>query len=119
MENQKGAALTYIERNRQISKEGYSIEHDDTHEEFEIGFAALCYEQRPDQRNLPGGDIDLFMAVPLDWPWDEEDWKPSPDDRIKELVKAGALYRAEVERIMRRLDKIHSLIDELINPTSK
>lgn len=115
MEKQKGAALTYIERKRQVEKEGYSFEHDDQHEDFEIGFAALCYEQRPDERDIKGVDrLSMATAVPLDWPWDRLHWKPTPDDRVKELVKAGALYRAEIERINRRLEKIHSLIDELM-----
>jgi hypothetical protein len=29
------------------------------------------------------------------------DWKPSPDDRFRELVKAGALIAAEIDRLLR------------------
>ena len=35
------------------------------------------------------------------WPWDDEWWKPTPDDRIRELVKAGALIAAEIDRLLR------------------
>ena len=30
-----------------------------------------------------------------------EGWKPTPDDRIKELAKAGALIAAEIDRLQR------------------
>jgi len=26
-------------------------------------------------------------------------WKPTPDDRVRELVKAGALIAAEIDRL--------------------
>jgi hypothetical protein len=32
------------------------------------------------------------------WKWPVEKWKPSPDNRVRELIIAGALYLAEVER---------------------
>lgn len=32
-------------------------------------------------------------------PWDNEWWKPSPDDRKRELVKAGALIAAAIDRL--------------------
>jgi gamma-glutamylcyclotransferase (GGCT)/AIG2-like uncharacterized protein YtfP len=35
------------------------------------------------------------------WPWDESAFKPSPDNRIKELTKAGALIAAEIDRLLR------------------
>jgi hypothetical protein len=33
-----------------------------------------------------------------DWPWNDDDWKPSPDP-IRNLVKAGALIAAEIDRL--------------------
>jgi hypothetical protein len=33
------------------------------------------------------------------WPWAERFWKPTPDDRVRELVKAGALIAAEIDRL--------------------
>jgi hypothetical protein len=35
------------------------------------------------------------------WPWDPSWWKPSPDP-IRNLVKAGALIAAEIDRLQRR-----------------
>ena len=34
------------------------------------------------------------------WPWNGSYWKPTPDDRIKELTKAGALIAAEIDRLL-------------------
>jgi len=35
-------------------------------------------------------------------PFDEEWWKPSPDDPVWQLVKAGALIAAEIDRLRRK-----------------
>jgi hypothetical protein len=35
------------------------------------------------------------------WPWDREWWKPTPNNRIRELAKAGALIAAEIDRLQR------------------
>jgi hypothetical protein len=32
-------------------------------------------------------------------PWGESWWKPTPEDRVRELVKAGALIAAEIDRL--------------------
>jgi len=102
----KGLELVRAERQRQLEKEGWNNAHDDEHCNGELTIAALCYEQEPSERNLPGGDIDLKTALPYDWPWEDESWKPSPDDRSKELIKAGALYLAEIDRLKRRLSAL-------------
>jgi len=48
-------------------------------------------------------------SVPIYWPWCDSWWKPakisqsgSKADRIKELVKAGALIAAEIDRLNRQ-----------------
>lgn len=38
---------------------------------------------------------------PKHWPWGPEAYKPTPEDRERELVKAGALVVAELERLKR------------------
>jgi len=38
--------------------------------------------------------------VPPIWPWEKSWWKPTPNDRVKELVKAGALIAAEIDRLL-------------------
>lgn len=41
------------------------------------------------------------LSKPLRWPWEAEAFKPTPDDRVRELVKAGALIAAEIDRLGR------------------
>ncbi len=95
--------LVAAERKRQIDKEGWEPSHDDGHTNGALARAAGCYAVPPDMRArlVKGtmGDVIDWM-----WPFDEEWWKPSPDDRIRELVKAGALIVAEIERLQRLQD---------------
>lgn len=83
------------ERLRQINIEGWTVEHDDAHGSDEIAQAAACYAD-PRRKMFPndGGE-----PMPVRWPWAAEWWKPS--DRRRELVKAGALIVAEIERLDR------------------
>lgn len=71
------------ERDRQKSVEGWSPEHDDQHIDHELSRAAASYAI---------GNIAY-------WPWSLTWWKPA--DRRRNLVKAGALIIAEIERIDR------------------
>jgi hypothetical protein len=79
------------ERQRQIETEGWTPEHDDEHGKGELADAAACYAHG----ELIRDEADGFL-----WPWDEDWWKPS--DRRRELIKAGALIVAEIERIDRK-----------------
>ena len=78
--------LIAAERRRQVEAEGYSTDHDDEHATGELADAAACYA--------------LGVRTPR-WPWGTDWWKPSPDNRVRELVKAGALIVAEIERLQR------------------
>ncbi len=40
----------------------------------------------------------LRVLFPSTWDWFKW-WKPTPENRIKELAKAGALIAAEIDRI--------------------
>lgn len=80
------------ERSRQIQDEGWTPEHDDGHQHGELAKAAACYATPEESRFMLGRHI---------WPWDEAWWKPEPHDRIRELVKAGALIVAEIDRLQR------------------
>jgi hypothetical protein len=126
MSNSKGAELIAVERQRQIDFEGWTLEHDDGHSRGELATAAACYAIHPlDRSNNVGGFGRSLPLVPHAlWPWDRESWKPvgaihmalerggiySPvyargDEeraRIRELVKAGALILAEIDRLLRR-----------------
>lgn len=90
-----GVELIADERARQIAK-GYDHDHDDMHVVEEIARGAACYAM-PAPYRTTGGNGD----APHHWPWSSDDWNPSPDNRIRELVKAGALIAAEIDRLQR------------------
>ena len=87
------------ERKRQIEEEGWTIEHDDEHEDGELAKAASCYawiaSQSDKVRDAFGDD------PPLAWPdqWGIHWWKPK--DLRSDLVRAGALIAAEIDRLDR------------------
>ena len=82
------------ERHRQIATKGYSMSHDQQHTKDELSLAAACYATPDRLRNLDGSE-----SKPNDWPFGVEWWKPDPENRIRELVKAGALIVAELDRL--------------------
>lgn len=79
------------ERKRQQSAEGWTPEHDDKYDESQLLWASSCYVLNT---------IQPFNRMPMDWPWASEWWKPTNPRR--DLVKAGALILAEIERIDRQ-----------------
>ena len=83
-----GADLIKQERERQIYSEGWNSEHDDEHTNNELALAAVCY-------TLPTNYLSSH------WPstWDKKWFKPTT--RIRNLVKAGALIAAEIDRLQR------------------
>lgn len=87
------------ERRRQIEVEGWTPEHDDRQTKGELARAAACYCA------IAGNDDDTRQArmqigwQPSTWPWDWTAWKPK--DRRHDLVRAGALIIAEIERLDR------------------
>ncbi|ARD63581.1 hypothetical protein Y71_17230 [Kosakonia radicincitans DSM 16656] len=98
------AAITDIiaERQRQQSAEGWTPKHDDMHTSGEMAGAAACYAKHVNSRGWifksnPGAY--QSEAEPGNWPWDKKWWKPTNPRR--DLVKAGALIAAEIERIDR------------------
>ena len=109
-----GVELIAEERTRQITKEGWTTYHDDEHVNGEMAKAAACYadfscptEERTIQVALQRGlsEPERFyhvrVQVPVNWPWSAEWWKPSPETRLRELAKAGALIAAEIDRLQR------------------
>lgn len=83
------------ERQRQIEKEGWTPEHDALHSNGELARAAAAYAV-PSSEGKYSDDL-RFILFPREWhpSW----WKPSPENRIRELEKAGALIAAEIDRI--------------------
>jgi hypothetical protein len=84
----QGALDVLAERRRQIEKERWTPEHDDEHTDGVLALAASCY-----------ATADTGSPLPKVWPWDPADWKPK--GKRRNLVRAGALILAEIERIDR------------------
>ncbi|HEY0548166.1 MAG TPA: hypothetical protein VGF13_01115 [Verrucomicrobiae bacterium] len=109
-----GVELIAEERQRQQSVEGWGATHDDTHRGGEIAIAAACYAAGEKHTHVgrmlnsargmedAGYSYDYSEAKPdqITWPWNGDDYKPG-HDRIRELVKAGALIAAEIDRLQR------------------
>ena len=96
-----GAELIAQERQRQISKEGWTPEHDDTHRRGELAYAAQGYALLGAAQSGAHLECDpIEMEQPPFWPWEIMSWKPSKD-KIRNLVKAGGLIAAEIDRLQR------------------
>lgn len=99
----EGTYLIAQERMRQVSQEGWTAEHDDEHSAGEMARAAACYALPKDIRENTIWHHQLLEYL---WPWEFAWWKPAekkltPAKRIRELVKAGALIAAEIDRLQR------------------
>ena len=86
-----GIELIAEERRRHIEKERWTPEHDSTHVNGELAIAGACYA-------IPSYDTNEDIQSKLQWPFEKDSWKPS-GDRVRDLVKAGALIAAEIDRI--------------------
>ncbi|UEP42714.1 hypothetical protein [Burkholderia sp. B21-005] len=86
------------ERRRQVEDEGWTPEHDDEHNGGEMASAAASYAQRAGMHEA-GAMVGPCPQPPTFWPWDNEWWKDAGARR--NLVKAGALILAEIERLDR------------------
>ena len=100
-----GGGLIAAERLRQITEEGYSAEHDRDHAN-ELAQAGAMYALPASERDLTerigGPDISgrsYLHLAPRQWP-DSWPFKPTPNDRVRELVKAGALIAAAIDSLL-------------------
>jgi hypothetical protein len=97
------------ERQRQIEEEGWTSEHDDAHNGNQIAMAAACYAspvplharvevpcgcREASCEHSPFGKFKWINA----WPWDKSMDKHEKHSRIRQLVIAGALIAAEIDR---------------------
>lgn len=89
-----GAELIFDERLRQIGQEGFTAEHDAAHKNCELIDAAIAYAE---ETNFRVGGTDCSGEFFFPESWDKSWWKPSKDP-IRNLVKAGALLAAEIDR---------------------
>jgi hypothetical protein len=86
----KGVELIAAERQRQVEEEGYTTEHDDdNHKRGEI-VAAACHYAAPD-----------YCPYPVTWPILMGKFREDKP-RLRQLVIAGALIAAEIDRLLRQ-----------------
>lgn len=88
------------ERERQKTVEGWTAEHDDKHSFGEMAMAAAVYAMKPNARSFFADSYTGDTIRDRLWPWSKAWWKPTT--RRRDLVKAGALIVAEIERLDRR-----------------
>lgn len=109
-----GIELIAEERKRQIESEGYSIKHDLEHNVREFIHAAITYTRSSDlslhsETFKPGDNWhetnEPFYReeVKCGWPWDEKSFKPTTP--LRDLVKAGALIAAAIDRLNARKEE--------------
>ena len=93
------------ERERQKAGEGWTEAHDDAHDKGQMALAAAAYAEH----SARFGDATMFgvkyalKAFPTTWPWSRDCWKPKNSRR--DLVRAGALILAEIERLDRAAER--------------
>ena len=112
-----GAEMIAEERQRQLSAEGWTANHDSDHVSGELAIAAACYARiaalQAEHNWRRGVDLDSIgrpmKMCPTDWPWDEEWWKPK--GAVSNLVRAGALIAAEIDRIYAAAEKASEQAD--------
>lgn len=101
------AAIDVIaERERQIECEGWTPEHDDAHSDGSIAAAAASYAyvstltgERRGSVSRPNSHVNNRVLREL-WKWSSTWWKPK--NPRADLVRAGALILAEIERLDRK-----------------
>ena len=109
--------LIRAERERQKLVEGWSDQHDDIYEDGQLAKAAVCYAASGLSQVFIVDADKIALEGPLDtlghevesaideadaWPWDARWDKRNKHDRARQLVIAGALIVAELERLKRK-----------------
>lgn len=97
-----GSELIAEERERQLSDERHLPQNDDLYTDNQLARAAESYlvaVTSPDEE----GDDKGKARPDWDWPWHNSSWKPGTD--VRNLVKAGALIAAEIDRRLRAGEK--------------
>lgn len=93
------------ERLRQVEVEGWTPKHDDEHSTGAMAAAAACYALTA---SAAATQSRYWIAKRAEacrslWPWASVWWKPK--DQRSDLVRAGALILAEIERLDRAAPK--------------
>lgn len=100
----KGIDLIAEERQRQIDVEGYNQQHDSQHNASELIYAAIAYVESAkvgvncseigitDEHEIMRRKTEMGRHYPFGWAF-------KPSTNIRDLVKAGALIAAAIDRI--------------------
>lgn len=111
-----GVELISKERTRQVNQEGWSPEHDDEHDRGELARAAACYAVASAFDVKDVGLVAIQKILVALWPptWAVKWWKPK--DRKSNLVRAGALIAAELDRLLREEAKEQAAAAAALDP---
>ena len=90
------------ERRRQIDVEGWTAEHDSNHARGALALAGACYALSAASRRFRDAGADrlannIKASADCLWPWEKGWWKPQ--DNRRDLVRAGALIAAELDKM--------------------
>jgi len=98
----KAADDVLAERRRQVEAEGWTPSHDDNYSgEMALAASSYALAAATGMQHRPEPDVYTSTIQPGNrWPWDRKWWKPTNPRR--DLVKAGALILAEIERVDRK-----------------
>lgn len=91
-----GVELIAIERKRQIEELKWDYKDKELYDNNELASAAAVYALPQDDIEFLDGQLEQD-SVKLLWPWNNKYYKPTPNDRVRELVKAGALIAAQID----------------------
>jgi len=102
-----GAQLIALERIRQTKVLGWTAQYDDGHARGEIAAAGALYAMHAAGFKYviatEGMRESISHPVPV-WPWAPSYWKPTSP--LRDLIKAGALIAAEIDRRQRLGEKV-------------
>jgi hypothetical protein len=98
--HKNGVGLIAAERKRQLDQEGWTTTHDDEHDAGELASAAACYAVEAACKLHPYDGIGTEGKTLPWWPWAQDHWKPK--DPARDLVRAGALIAAEIDKLQRK-----------------
>lgn len=94
-----GAELIDAERVRQIQVKKFDAEHDAGYTKGQLAAAGAAYALVAEYQTRYKPSNVQAVAPPRAWPWPGAQWKPS-NSRLDNLVRAGALIAAEIDRLL-------------------
>jgi len=98
----KGVYLIQEERYRQITTERFDIAHDlQNNSSDQLSFAAVAYAL-PDDYCIRTENFNIIIPRWKFFPssWQSSWFKLIPKDRLRELIKAGALIAAQIDLLL-------------------